>query len=289
MGRREKKWSDDAVENAHPTLDQVEDRSTYGEHFSNEPEPPVRNPVIDAICNRKSIRVFKSDPIPDEALWTVLEAARWAPSGEDIQPCYILVIKDAEKRRRMYELTQLVERKSTLQARIPRELTQFADRFTHASEKRVQRLQKALQRPAAGRRRGRFDSAAWEAPIHLMVVGQRFNGGTMDCDVDLAVENMLIAAVSLGLGSVILGTPRHVPGTSVNDPVRMMYDLLKIPVEDYRIASWICMGYPAQSPRHRPRFFAQDKVFFDEWGCWGEMPHSEHPRRYMVFPEYATY
>ncbi len=286
---RNEKWSDGRIENAHPTIDRAEESNTYGEHFSREPEPPIRNPVIEAICNRRSIRLFKPDPIPDEVLWTVLEAARWAPTGEDVQPCYTVVIRDAQKRRRMNELVQLSERRGTLQARIPREHTQFADRFTHASERRVQSLQEALQRPAEGRRRGRFDAAAWEAPVQLVVVGQKFNCGTMECDVDFALENMLVAAVSLGLGSVILGAPRQVPGTSAGDPVRMMYDLLKIPVNDYRISAWVCMGYPAQSPRSRPRFFMQDKVFFDEWGNWDEMPHPEHPARYMVFPEYATF
>jgi nitroreductase len=109
----------------------------------------------------------------------------------------------------------------------------------------------------------------------------------MSCGVNLAVENMLIAAVSLGLGSVILGAPRQAPGTSATDPIRMLYDLLKIPVNDYRIVSWICLGYPEQSPRHRPRFFMQDKVFFNEWGQWKSRPHVEKPQKYLIFPEYA--
>ena len=111
----------------------------------------------------------------------------------------------------------------------------------------------------------------------------------MSCDVDLAVENMLIAALSLGLGCVVLGAPRHIPGTSANDPIRMMYDMLKVPIEDYRIVAWICMGYPNQSPKHRPRFFIQNKVYFDKWGDWREIPHPEHPRQCMIFPEYATF
>lgn len=288
MDRREI-WSDKSIELAHPTIDPVKARSTCGEHFSNEPETPIKNPVIDAICNRKSIRLFKPDPISEEVLWTVLEAARWAPSGADRQPWYVIVINDPEKKRRMYELSLLIRRKGTIESRIPRELTQFADRFTRVSRPRMQDLQRALQQPAAKRKRGRFDARAWEAPIHLLVIGQRYNSGTMSCDINLAMENMLIAAVSLGLGTVILGAPRRAPGTSKKDPTRMMYDLLNIPVKDYRIAGWICMGYPDQSPKHRPRFFIQDKVFFNKWGNWNEMMRPKRPKRYLVFPEYATY
>jgi nitroreductase len=282
------KWDDAAIELAHPTIDSVKERSTYGEHFSNVPKPAIRNSVIDAICNRKSIRLFKSEAIPDEVLWTVLETARWAPSGTDIQPWYIIVIKDPEKRRRIYELTRLSSRKRTVQSRIPREQTLFTDRFTHLKRNRMRSLQRGLQKPATGRKRGRFDSRAWEAPVHLLVVGQRFNSGSMNCGVNLAVENMLIAAVSLGLGSVILGAPRQAPGTSVTDPVRLIYELFKIPINDYRIVSWICLGYPAQCPRHRPRFFIQDKVFVNEWAQWKSKPHFEKPRKYMIFPEYAV-
>jgi len=73
------KWNDDRVEDAHPTIDTVESSSTYSEHFSREPEPPIRNPVIEALCNRKSIRLFKPDPIPNAILWTVLEEAYALP------------------------------------------------------------------------------------------------------------------------------------------------------------------------------------------------------------------
>lgn len=280
-------WRDAAIELAHPTIDSRKDSSTHGEHFSNVPNLDVRNSVIDAICNRKSIRLFNPEPVPDQVLWTVLESARWAPSGTDIQPWYIIVIKDSEKRKRIYELTRLSSRKRRTQSRIPRERSLFADRFTHLRRNRMQSLQRGLQKPATGRRRGRFDSRAWEAPVHLLVIGQRFNSGSMNCGVNLAVENMLIAAVSLGLGSVILGAPRQAPGTSTTDPIRMIYDLLKIPINDYRIVSWICLGYPAQCPRHRPRFFMQDKVFFDEWGQWKSRSPFEKPQRFMIFPEYA--
>jgi nitroreductase len=37
--------------------------------------------VIEAIRTRRSIRVFKPDPIPKKVLQELLDVSRWAPSG----------------------------------------------------------------------------------------------------------------------------------------------------------------------------------------------------------------
>ena len=140
---KRKKWSDNSIGAAHPTTDPKKDRETYLEHFSSEPEPPIRNPVINAICNRRSIRLFKPDQVPEDVLWTLLETARWAASGQDLQPWYIVIIKDPEKRRKMYELAYLNMRRNRLRARAPRELSMFRDRHL-VSEKRMREFRKAL-------------------------------------------------------------------------------------------------------------------------------------------------
>ena len=42
--------------------------------------------IIEIIRRRRSIRSFKSDPIPKEVLAELLEACRWAPSASNTQP-----------------------------------------------------------------------------------------------------------------------------------------------------------------------------------------------------------
>ena len=42
--------------------------------------------VFEAILARRSIRRFKKDPVPDELVARVMEAARLAPSGSNRQP-----------------------------------------------------------------------------------------------------------------------------------------------------------------------------------------------------------
>ena len=50
--------------------------------------------VREAIVNRRSIRKFKEDPIPDELLFEILETARWSPSPGNSQPWRFIIIKD---------------------------------------------------------------------------------------------------------------------------------------------------------------------------------------------------
>jgi nitroreductase len=52
------------------------------------------NEVLNAIKNRRTIRRFKSTPIDEEKLLTILEAGRWAPSFSNLQPWRFIVIKD---------------------------------------------------------------------------------------------------------------------------------------------------------------------------------------------------
>lgn len=50
--------------------------------------------VLEVIQKRRSVRKYKEDPIPEEALLRVLEAARLAPSGKNFQPWKFIVVKD---------------------------------------------------------------------------------------------------------------------------------------------------------------------------------------------------
>lgn len=56
------------------------------------------NPVLDAIFNRRSIRKYTDEPVSRDALATILDAARWAPSGLNNQPWRFLAITDADPR-----------------------------------------------------------------------------------------------------------------------------------------------------------------------------------------------
>jgi nitroreductase len=57
--------------------------------------------VLEAIRQRKSIRKYKPDPIPEEVLGRVLEAARLAPSGKNLQPWKFVIVRQGPTKERL--------------------------------------------------------------------------------------------------------------------------------------------------------------------------------------------
>jgi nitroreductase len=68
--------------------------------------------LMELFKNRRSIRKFKGDPIPDEDVDRIIEAARFAPSGFNTQPWEFVVIKNKELKDKIvhvideYKITQ---------------------------------------------------------------------------------------------------------------------------------------------------------------------------------------
>jgi nitroreductase len=57
--------------------------------------------VYEAMRTLKAVRRLKPDPIPDDVLHRVLEAATWAPTGGNQQPWRIIAVKEREKKNRL--------------------------------------------------------------------------------------------------------------------------------------------------------------------------------------------
>jgi nitroreductase len=55
--------------------------------------------VLALLKGRRSIRRYRSDPVPDEMIEQLLEAGRWAPSASNRQPWTFIVVQDEAIRR----------------------------------------------------------------------------------------------------------------------------------------------------------------------------------------------
>ena len=53
---------------------------------------------FDVVHTQRSVRRFKPDPIPEEMIWTMIDAAIRAPSGSNLQPWIWLVVQDQGKK-----------------------------------------------------------------------------------------------------------------------------------------------------------------------------------------------
>jgi nitroreductase len=67
-------------------------------------EKDKKTSILDIIKSRRSTRRFKPDKVSDEDLNAVLEAARWAPSGENRQPWKFIVIKNKETMEKIVDI-----------------------------------------------------------------------------------------------------------------------------------------------------------------------------------------
>jgi len=61
---------------------------------------------IELVKTRYSVRAYKNDPVEDEKLNTILEAARFAPTAVNYQPFHIIVIKTDGKREKLRNIYQ---------------------------------------------------------------------------------------------------------------------------------------------------------------------------------------
>ena len=57
--------------------------------------------TMKVIQDRRSIREFTEEPVSDQDLDMILEAARQAPSGENAQPWRFIIVKDEGMRKKM--------------------------------------------------------------------------------------------------------------------------------------------------------------------------------------------
>lgn len=65
-------------------------------------------PIMEVMATMRAMRRLKPDPVPDELLERLVEAATWAPSGGNVQLYHFVVVTDREQMRRLAELWRVV-------------------------------------------------------------------------------------------------------------------------------------------------------------------------------------
>lgn len=57
--------------------------------------------LLKVIKERRSIRKYRKEQIPDEILFDIIEAARWSPSWANTQVCQYVIVKKQETKERL--------------------------------------------------------------------------------------------------------------------------------------------------------------------------------------------
>ncbi len=171
--------------------------------------------VYEAIRFRRSVRAYTDAPVSKEQLTRFLEAIRLAPSWKDKQCCSVIVLSDRAQLRKLGELL-------------------------HGNPS-----------PAV------FDIV----PYFIVVTADPSLSGVRDdkpyymTDAGIALENGVLAATEMGLGTCWIGAFTEAP----------IKELLGIP-ENIRIVAFTPLGVPAEAPEARPRKDLTELAFDGVWG-----------------------
>ncbi len=206
--------------------------------------------AMKVIQDRRSIREYSPEPISNEDLDLILEAARQAPSGENAQPWRFVVVKDPVTRKKLGAIAG---------GGSGRRFT--AEFVTKKMQERFSGLQDEAKKKAAFEKltSGQVSAFLADAPVSLVIVGKK-DVWDLPFDTSAAIENILLMVTALGLGACWV----IAPCIDIRDELRIK-DLLSIP-EGFKAISIISIGHPTRPHRPRPRLPRHEIVFSEVWG-----------------------
>jgi len=189
-----------------------------------------------AMQARRSIRKFKSNEVPDPVIRELLEAARLAPSGSNLQATRFVVIKSPFERMKLKECTPL-----PFVAHAPVVIACCIDReaigHTGMRYRELMEAQAFAGTPladdktlleAAAKRRSSLDPAAIKAYLAL--------------NAAIAIEHMVLRALDFGLGTCWI---RFLDA----ERIKQMFGW----GEKIFVVALLPVGYPAEAPAPRKR------------------------------------
>jgi nitroreductase len=205
---------------------------------------------FDVVHTQRSIRYFKPDPVPRDALVKMLDAAIRAPSGSNLQPWRWLVVQDEAKRTAIAR---------AVQARFagPGNLERMRQRAAQEQDPTARRM---LQGAA------HFFADVAKAPVLIIPCLYQVTSPTNDprsllagSSIYGAVQNMMLAARAQGLGTVLTTFQAGIEGV-----LRREFGL----PEDAVPVAVVPVGYPAEGQRFGPttRKLVQEVAYWDGWG-----------------------
>ena len=210
--------------------------------------------LYNLMSNQRAIRRLKPDPIPDDVLGRIMQAAAWAPTGGNLQPWRMLMVHDRAQKERLGELYTVHWNNFT---------ARYRQRFVDAPEARRQKEERTI---AAG---DHLAAHFGDCPVVAVVcfnpnfmavtdAGQDRVSVVGGGSVYTAVQNLMLACQAEGVGCVLTTL------LCMDEPA--VRELLQIDAEWYTAAA-VPMGYPvARGYGPTQRMAVTDLFYKDTWG-----------------------
>jgi len=219
----------------------------YGEAAGPEGPPPP-NPTVAGLLERRSLRAYTDEPVPDELLHTLLACAQSAPTKSNLQQYSIVVVKDAGQRARLAPLC-----KRTAQIESAPLLLVFC-----ADARRGRRICEMRGHPHANDNMDTLLNAA--------------------VDAALALGFFVVAAEAAGL--------RCAPLSSLRDEIEGVAEVLGLPEGVFPVAG-LMAGWPAAEGyvnQRLPQSVAVHTDRYDDSALEAEIDAYDR-RRHAIFPQ----
>jgi FMN reductase [NAD(P)H] len=171
--------------------------------------------LYDLLMKRRSVRIFKDQEIPDSIIEQLLDVANNAPSGGNIQPLSIILVRSLEGRKKLAELAG----GQPWVSQAPLSIIFCLDFY------RVKKWAEMCQTDFRG-----------EGAVNHFLIAY--------ADLMVAAQSVVILAESLGLGSVYIGSIQH-----EMDETRNFFE-----IPEYVLPMMVLsIGYPRSIPQNIPK------------------------------------
>ncbi len=197
--------------------------------------------LFQSMYTARALRRFKPDPVPDDLLFQLMDAAIRAPSGQNAQDWRFICVRDQQVKNQMHEWAQTPWRRYQARYADKPEQIDSLPRSQRLSLRSVEHLVQHFR----------------ETPVVVIACGLTGRHSTPGGSIFPAIQNLLLAARGLGLSGSVFNFP-----LSHEQELR---DLLKIP-DTNDIFCVLPIGYP--SDHHGPvrRKPVKDVVYMNHFG-----------------------
>lgn len=200
-------------------------------------------PLSDALRARKSIRAFKPDPVPEALIRDLLEDARRAPSGTNIQPWKVHVVAgDVRQRLEREVLAHRETDPEDAAAEFPRKPGARRDPYLGRMRTLGKAMYGLLEIPkgdqAANWRQWGRNYQFFDAPVGLIFTIDRDLDAMSFLDVGMFMQTLMLAAAERGLGTCAQG--------AWNNFWTVTRRVLEVPEDEYIICG-MSLGWPDEA------------------------------------------